>query len=147
MQNCDENGRNSEIVKIKTTDDHENKKDSDKSSIPTEEKSRSSNEDESEDEYWIKELTSYNSFESWMKDIESIANIYEKDEELLIGAFQLNGLRKIIKSNGSEVLRNLLARYETLVERKSNLERKERNVPRPKHSNSKPNREGCNIRA
>ena len=24
---------------------------------------------------------------------------------------------------------------------------KERNVPRPKHSNSKPNREGCNIRA
>ena len=123
------------------------KKDGDNFSIPTKEKSKSSNEDESEDEYWIKELTSYNSFESWMKDIESIANIYEKDEELLIGAFQLNGLRKRIKSNGSEVLRKLLARYENLVERKSNLKRKERNVPKPKHSNSKPNREGCKIRA
>ena len=36
---------------------------------------------------------------------------------------------------------------ETLEERKSNLVRKERKVPRSIHSNFKPNEEGCKIRA
>ena len=55
-----------------------------------------------------------------MKAIEKIADFYEKDDDLLLGMFQHKGLRKRIRSDGSEVLRNLLARYETLVERKSN---------------------------
>ena len=113
---------NSEMVKVKTTEDREN-------------------EDDSEAEYGI-EISNHDLYEAWIKNMEDMPLELKVHKELL-HCKEVLDLQ--YTKEYKEVKMKIKLLEETLEERKSNLVSKEKKVPRSIHSNSKRKEEECNM--